>query len=489
MILPIGHEESGVRRLPWVSFAIMGACVVFFLATVGTGPGEIETAEDFDDALTYWMDHPYLDLPPEMMELLDEASGGSAELLIEAARASLPPPEDRGDVEKEQARLQELCDQAFESLGTHTFFAWGLVPAERKPVTFISHMFLHGGWFHLLGNLLIFYLAGPFIEDVWGRPLFSAFYIVAGIFAALIYVARVPDSTIPMIGASGAIAGVMGAFLVRYWHTRIKFFYIFAFFVRGTFDAPAWVMLPLWFAMQVFYAALTDSMGPESSGVAYWAHIGGFVFGVGIAFGIRHFGVEERYLRSVIEAKTTTQLVDNTALEQALDAHAAGASDQALQSLAAAVMTQPENDEAVHAFWSVAVDTGRPEVAANAMMGLIAAELRSGQDDLAVAHWTELSSEIPHPKTGADLLVRIAQALHRLERGDEAAMALRRAMLDAGAGMTSAMALRIARVARDLDPRVARGAARLILARPDPDPAERAYAEELLQTLGAPPAG
>jgi membrane associated rhomboid family serine protease len=355
-------------------------------------------------------------------------------------------------------------------------------------VTFITHMFLHGGWFHLLGNLLIFYLAGPFIEDVWGRPLFSAFYIVAGVFAALVYIVRVPDSTIPMIGASGAISGVMGAFLVRYWHTRIKFFYMFAFFVRGTFDAPAWVMLPLWFAMQVFYAALTDSTGPAASGVAYWAHIGGFVFGIGTAYGIRHFGIEERYLRGAIEAKTTKQLVDNAALEQALDAHARGSSDEALQSLAATVMTHPENDEAVHAFWSVAVDTGRPEVASSAMVGLIAAELRGGQEDLAVSHWTELGSQIPHPKAGPDLLVRIAQALSKQGRAEEAAMALRRAMLDAGSGMTSAMALRIARAARDLDPRIARGAARLILARPEPDPAERAYAEELLQALGAPPA-
>ncbi len=484
MILPIGHEESGVRRLPWVSFAIMALCVVAFLATFGSGPDEYETIESFDDAVAYWMGHPYLDPPEEMMRIFNEGTRGEGEALVAATRALIPPPEDKELIAAEQERLDELWATAMDTVGASTFYSYGLVPAERKPVTFITHMFLHGGWLHLLGNLLIFYLAAPFIEDVWGRPLFGGFYILGGIFAAAIYVMRVPESTIPMIGASGAISAVMGAFLIRYWHIRIKFFYIFAFFIRGTFDAPAWVMLPLWFAVQLFYAALTDSLGPAASGVAYWAHIAGFVFGVGVAFGIRHFQVEERYLKTAIEAKTTTHLVDNSALENALDAHARGETDQALQALAATVEAEPSNDEAIHAFWSIAVQSGRPEIAAAALTRLIGAELRAGREDLAVTHWTELSTQLPNPRAGGDLLVRLAQALHRQGRLEEAVMALRRAMLEAGSGMTSTMALRIARAAREIDPSIARGAARLILTRPDPDPAERSYAEELLRTLG-----
>ncbi|MDX1388138.1 MAG: rhomboid family intramembrane serine protease [Acidobacteriota bacterium] len=486
MILPIGHEESGVRRLPWVSFAVMALCVIVFLTTTASGPDQYETAEEFEEVLYYWVEHPYLDFPPEIVQIFDDATGGEGEAMIAATRTMIPPPENREQIAEEQEHFDELCASALGSLDEHVFFKYGLVPAERKPVTFLTHMFLHAGWFHLLGNLLIFYLAGPFIEDVWGRPLFSGFYVVAGIFAAMIYIMRVPDSTIPMIGASGAISGVMGAFLIRYWHIRIKFFYIFAFFIRGTFDAPAWVMLPLWFAVQVFYAALTDSLGPGASGVAYWAHIGGFVFGVGVAYGIRHFQVEERYIKTAIDAKTVTHHVDNSALEGALDAHARGETDQALQSLAATVEAEPSNEEAIHAYWSIAVQCGRPETAAAALTRLIASELRTGREDLAVTHWTELSTQIPHPRAGGDLLVRLAQALHRQGRREEAVMALRRAMLEAGSGMTATMAMRIARAAREIDPSIARGAARLILTRPDPDPAERSYAEDLLRSLGGP---
>ena len=482
MILPIGHEESGVRRLPWVSFGIMALCVIVFVATTASGPEEYETAEELDEVLQYWMSHPYLDFPPEIEQLFEDATGGAAEALIEATRATIPPPGDRERIAREQEHFDELCESALGGLGEVAVFKYGLIPAERKPVTFITYMFLHGGWFHLLGNLLLFYLAAPFIEDVWGRPLFGGFYLLGGIFAAVIYVLRTPESTIPMIGASGAIAAVMGAFLIRYWHVRIKFFYIFAFFVRGTFDAPAWVMLPLWFAMQVFYAALTDSLGPAATGVAYWAHIGGFLFGVGVAFAIRHYQVEERYLHTALEAKTTTHL------EHALDAHARGETEPALQSLAAIIASDPSNGEAIHALWSIAVQSGRPEVAAEPLTRLIATELRAGREELAVTHWTELSSQIPHPRANGDLLVRIAQALQRQGRLEEAGLALRRAMLEAGSGMTSTMALRIARAAREIDPAVARGAARLILTRPDPDPTERSYAEQLLRTLGGPAA-
>src|SRR5262249_51878812 len=153
---------------------------------------------------------------------------------------------------------------------------FGYVPAKNNVVGLVTHMFLHGGWLHLFGNLWFLWLCGINFEDRWGRKAFLPFYLASGIVAALVHKLCVGEagSHMPLVGGSGAIAGAMGAFLVCFGATRIKFFY---FWVRwGTFHAPAYVMLPLWFLEQLMWGLA--SMGGDA--VAYWAHVGGFVFGV-----------------------------------------------------------------------------------------------------------------------------------------------------------------------------------------------------------------
>jgi len=477
LILPIGHDESGVRRLPWISFAVMAICVLAFLIAKPTS--DFGAAErDSTAAVEYFFEHPYLELDPKLAEALG-GTGPQFEALIEAARASLPPPEHREVLAAEQAHLDELTERFFETLGVGTYNRWGLVPAHPAALALVTHMFLHAGWLHLIGNLLIFYLAAPFIEDVWGRPAFAALFLMGGLAAALAHIARYPDSAVPMIGASGAVSAIMGAFLVRYWHTKIRFFYVFGLLIRGTFDAPAWVMLPMWFSQQLFLALLTDAMGAEG-GVAHWAHVGGFAFGVGAAWAMKRFRVEERYLQSAIETKVHHTVVDNADVDRALESHARGSTGEALGMLAAAVERDPSNGDAVLAYWSVALKHERCELAAPAMIRLIESELRSGKADLALAHWTELNVRVASPAAGQNLLVRIAQLLAREGRKEEAAVTLRRAMLLAGSGMTGRLALRIARAAKDIDPMVAQVAARLTLRDPSLEPAERAHAEEIL---------
>jgi len=483
VILPIGHEESSVRRLPWVTFAVMALCVLAFLATKPSSSATDEGVDELWAALEYYFEHPYLELDPTLEEAIG-ASGPEGDAFFAAARESIPPPMVEADFKAEQARLDELTDQALATLGVETYNRWGLVPANPAAHAFFTHIFMHGGWLHLIGNLFIFYLAAPFIEDVWGRPAFAGFFLLGGLFAAFAHILRYPDSAAPMIGASGAVAAVMGAFLVRYWQTKIRFFYMFGIIIRGTFDAPAWAMLPLWFAQQVFFATLTDSLSSGAGGgVAYWAHVGGFVFGVGVAWGMKHFQVEERFLDSAIETKVSHTHVDNSEIERALEAHSRGATDEAVGALAAVVQHDPSNEDAVLAYWSLCSDLGRPEEAAPAMVRLVESELRGGRTEIALAHWTEVNVRVACPPAGPELLVRLCQLLVRDDRRDEAAVALRRAMLEAGSGMTGNLAMRIARAARDLDPQVAQGAARLMLGRSELEPSERAYAEKLLEEI------
>lgn len=181
----------------------------------------------------------------------------------------------------------------------------GLIPRNMNRIhTFFTHIFLHAGLWHLLGNMIFLWVVGCLLEDTWGRLPFFVFYLAGGAVAGLAHCSQDTTSGIPMIGASGAIAAAMGAFAVRHFWTRIKFFYFFWFFFRpvwGTFHLPAFVFLPFWCMQQIAMKYLTDYMGGSS--IAYLAHIGGFFTGAAAAALIRFTGFENRYLNPIVQRK------------------------------------------------------------------------------------------------------------------------------------------------------------------------------------------
>jgi membrane associated rhomboid family serine protease len=159
---------------------------------------------------------------------------------------------------------------------------WSVIPAEIVSglgwITIVTAMFMHASWLHIIGNMIFFWAFGPEIEDAMGRGRFLVFYLLGGLVAMLAQVAAAPTSELPNLGASGAIAAVMGAFLVTYPRDRIKTALFFLIFVRIAF-VPASLLIGFWFLMQMFSAgAVTQNV--QTGGVAYLAHIGGFLFGV-----------------------------------------------------------------------------------------------------------------------------------------------------------------------------------------------------------------
>jgi membrane associated rhomboid family serine protease len=142
----------------------------------------------------------------------------------------------------------------------------------------LTSMFLHGSWMHLLGNMWFLWLFGNNVEDSMTRPRYVAFYLLCGIGAALAQVFADPASEIPMVGASGAISGVMGAYLVLFPRVRVFTMVPLGFFMQQM-ALPAWVMLIYWMVLQIF-GGLSSIIGAERGGVAFWAHLGGFVAGV-----------------------------------------------------------------------------------------------------------------------------------------------------------------------------------------------------------------
>src|SRR5690242_6189141 len=137
-------------------------------------------------------------------------------------------------------------------------------------------MFLHGGWAHLLGNMLFLWIFGNNIEDALGHGRYLLFYLLCGLAAATAQIVADPASEIPMVGASGAIAGVLGAYLVLHPHANVRVLVWIVIFVRLV-NVPAWIVLGLWFAMQLFGGLATPM---AKGGVAFWAHVGGFAAGI-----------------------------------------------------------------------------------------------------------------------------------------------------------------------------------------------------------------
>jgi len=212
--LPLS-DDNPTRRAPIVTWAIIAGCVAVFLWQTSLGPRA-------GQAIVY------------ALGMIPAVLFGSAQL----------PPELR------------------------------LVPA---PLSVVTSMFLHGGWMHLLGNMLYLWIFGNNVEDSMGRGRFVVFYLLCGTAAALVQGLAAPGSEIPMIGASGAIGGVLGAYLMLHPRANVRMLFILLFFIR-VISVPAAVVLGLWFVMQ-FISGATTPTADDGGGVAFWAHVGGFLTG------------------------------------------------------------------------------------------------------------------------------------------------------------------------------------------------------------------
>jgi membrane associated rhomboid family serine protease len=196
-------------------------------------------------------------------------------IVVQGAGATLP-------LAKSVCELGLIPGELTGSLSPGTRFPMGdgLVCAT-DPGRQVSHlftsMFMHGSWMHLLGNMWFLWLFGNNVEDSMGRLRFIAFYLLGGLAAAVGQILTNPDSAIPMVGASGAISGVMGGYLLLYPKVRV-YALVWIVFLITSVAVPAWVMLGYWFLIQ-FVSGLA-AFGGDVGGVAFWAHVGGFVAGL-----------------------------------------------------------------------------------------------------------------------------------------------------------------------------------------------------------------
>jgi membrane associated rhomboid family serine protease len=165
--------------------------------------------------------------------------------------------------------------------------------------TLLTSIFMHGSWMHIIGNMWFLWIFGNNVEDSMGRFRFVIFYLSCGLAASAAQIASSPDSLLPMVGASGAIGGVMGAYVILYPRVPVHLLLIFGFFVT-TFAVPAFVMLGYWFLLQVLGGL--PQLGGASGGVAFWAHVGGFLAGAVLVFPFRNQELVNKHRRMVQRA-------------------------------------------------------------------------------------------------------------------------------------------------------------------------------------------
>ncbi len=438
----------------------MGLCFVVFLLTVGLSDpvGRAHEAR-LDDAFSYWEKHPYLEPPRRLAQAYGDPGERAREEFYEAwERNGFPPvPEDL--LQQEQVALDGLVQEAESILRNHVFYRYGLVPGRPTLVGAIGHLFLHAGWLHLAGNLLFLFLSGPLIESRYGRGKYLLFYLLSGFAAAGLFVLRHPGTSDPLVGASGAIAGVMGAFLVCFARTQIRFGYWLGFF-WGTVKAPAGLILPLWFAGELFSARLGEMSGVHT-GVAYWAHVGGFVFGVLGAFGLRALGREwipEPPSEEELEADTLPTL---DGVQSASAELRESRPRDAVELLRSEVLEGGEELEPALAFAEAAAAVPLVPDASRVIALPLAAAAREGQRAAAVRLWTLLRKAVAVPECDPETGLRLGGWLQNHDFG-----AARSALFAALRSGDAVIASRVARLARGFDPVLAHRAARRALALP-----------------------
>ena len=265
--------------------------------------------------------------------------------------------------------------------------------------------------------------------------------------------------------------------MVRLWSTQIRFAYFFMIGFRprwGTFEAPAWAVLPIWFGNELLQAWFWGSVG-MNGGVANWAHVGGFAFGAGAAYALRTFRFEERFVDPGVDAQLT-RFSANPVLDEAMTARESGDAQGALAMLRTEWERAPDDGIAL-ALWDAALACGELPSAAPAMLAAVRAAAQRGEHDLALRHWSDLSDHAPHALADPATLLRFVPLLLAENQRERAALALRQAVDPGNTALTTAQALRAFELARELDPAVATAAARRALESRDLHEAKRAKLE------------
>ncbi|MEW6129629.1 MAG: rhomboid family intramembrane serine protease [Acidobacteriota bacterium] len=431
-MVPLGNENSTVRRLPWVTFGLIIINVLIYFGTAPIINAQMQRLQNAQDGIIEVLQkNPKLLKDEKIKTQLIELGLATKEELEDAPMLKYLDEEELNEYglgyEDESTNLDALkkineinarisLDEKFlefkSALADNLSFKLGLAPnGNWKIHQLLSYAFMHGGLLHLFGNMIFFFAVAFSLEDLWGRGLFLGFYLGACIVSCLPFVFS--PSNVPLIGASGAISGVMGAFLIRLYKTRIRVGYLILafwwliFMMRkkpwGIIHLPAYVFLPYLFLVDLLMVWYFKKSGVVSN-VAHSVHIAGFLFGVAFAFVIKKASIEEKYINPAIEAKIS--FTGSAAVTQALDMMDQGNAYGAEQTLKAHLMNRPNDVDALMTLAQVYQRTERYNLMNDAYASVIRLHIANNDKESALYIYDSLLSGFPEDAVNVRLPVR-----------------------------------------------------------------------------------
>lgn len=370
LLLPIGHDE-GVQRLPILTGLIIVACTLVHVQSIPKSPNR-------DRALEL------------IKSYRAELEGAKLRGISDAEFFELHQQVQQGKFDQDP--LYQRAIDRLESMLEVVRHPWTFVVNHPLSKTLLLYSFVHGGWWHLISNMLLLYVAGASIEDRWGRIFFVMFYSAAAVVAALAYQSVHAGSRLGLVGASGSIAGMMGAFLVCYWRTRFRFLFFYLLGWR-TFFAPAWVYLGIWIALEAFNSWHERSL---DSGVAHSAHVGGFALGVAVALAMKALRLErwflttDRFFEEKEEATRRDPSRDSLVHARHLAEH--GSTAEALSKYREAAAENANNVAVIGEFVEFALGVKHHEGLQNLLDPFFAYVQRKDGHDRVLEEWERLNS-------------------------------------------------------------------------------------------------
>ena len=351
-LVPIGRDQS-VRNFPWVTAALVAACLAVQVAQRLVAPGPAALAE-VDERRS------------RAAQLIASSLTDERDLARPIPGTGAPEVRERAivvdDAALQRARLGELgdeprdavrdWDEGVDALTSRDFTQrFGFRPARGRSWNVVLSLFVHPGWLLLALNLAFLWLCGANLEERWGPLVFGAFYLASGVLAWVVYGALHKTSLEPVVGASGAVAAAMGAFLFTTASAKVRFWYLWLVPPRaGTFEAPAWVAFGVWLIQQTW--SLTSDGG--EGGGQYSAHLAGFGIGFVVAIGLRLAGVERR--RKERENRALGQWSEDPDYLAAVELVSTRRPREALPLFEATLKKNPRHPEARLALWEAAVE-------------------------------------------------------------------------------------------------------------------------------------
>lgn len=475
MIIPIGHESDEVRRLPWVTFGIIALCILIFIPTNKRAQREAAGhSMVLATIVTYYATHDYLELDERILEIIPQAKIDQIKRQLERRGGSIfsalaqEPRRPKKSVEERKAEEQKILDDMvakfFQFQERAFYWKYGYIPAKPSLIGLIGHMFLHGGWMHLIFNLFFLYLTGPFVEDVWGRPIYAGFYIMAGLISAFTFGIFSASPGIVLIGASGAISGAMGAFIIRFWNTKIRFAY-WIWISIGTFDAPAWVMLIIYLGRDLVFALFSGKWLPGGTDVAHWAHVGGFAFGIAAALFMKKKNIEEKYINPKLDADSGFVDDSYAVYEEAIDLRSRGQTAEAFNKLMSVADASTRHPEIGEALWYVA-EQDQQEAAAPYFVNTIEGYIKKGELDFALTHYRQLRHRFPDIKMNPRSKILLLNQMVDRDELDDADDLAREMLSEFSSDSPAGVVLQFAKAVMPLSYSVAERAVALCLKHP-----------------------